>query len=832
MAEESLAAGSGPAAGASLQCTSTDAGASESCSPAGTESSNSAQPGQVYVEPQPEWGYYLAYDQKDGYVLMFGTNAKTWTFAHGIWDQLHPPVSPPARSRMSIAYDPVDQYVVMFGGLGLASLTDALNDTWTFSGGNWTNITSTAGPAPSPRYHAVMAFDNASNEMVLFGGTNNTLAYGDTWYFIGGRWTQIPTGGVLCGGPGQPACSISSAPSARYGASMVYYAAPKEDYLLLFGGGAHDPNATGNKTYSDTWQFENGAWTNITPAKSSPSARILATMAYDAHDQYVVLFGGLVSAKILTTGNDTWKFSKGSWVKLHPIVSPPARVQGGMVYDPLDGYVVLFGGLSSTAFNAPLLGDTWAFESGTWIELSPTISPSLRSGEGLVYDATDHYDLLFGGVLGPFYLGDTWRFVDGTWTKLGTGGPGPSPRYNVSMAFDAQDGYVVLFGGIGPSGVLGDTWTFANGSWDQIFPTVSPSARQGAALTYDAGDGYLVLFGGRSATTVLQDTWTFVGGEWTGPLSSNHPGPRYGASETYDPSGPYVLLFGGIKSNGAILGDTWTFLAGAWTNVTKTLPSAPSARFGASLTYDARDQYDLLFGGSNHATDLDDTWEFVAGAWTSVAPVQGPSARFGGAITFDTSGDYALLFGGNGSSGALNDTWSFGGGNWTQVSVSHFPGSRSFASMTYDSKDLTVVLFGGIEGSSILGDTWEYVNGVWSPETQSQIAPTARYDASMVYDQEDGYVLLFGGEGSTGSFNDTWDFTAGQWSNITPVRAPAARYGATMVYDPKDSYVMLFGGEGMSGPLNDTWEYRAGVWTQLTIDRSVARGAVQCGRDL
>jgi hypothetical protein len=60
---------------------------------------------------------------------------------------------------------------------------------------------------------------------------------------------------------------------------------PASRDVVLFGG-------LDNKVDSNqTWEFQAGNWTQLTPA-TSPSARGLASMAYDAHDGVVILFGG------------------------------------------------------------------------------------------------------------------------------------------------------------------------------------------------------------------------------------------------------------------------------------------------------------------------------------------------------------------------------------------------------------------------------------------------------------------------------------------------------------------------------------------------------------
>ena len=85
----------------------------------------------------------------------------------------------------------------------------------------------------------------------------------------------------------------------------------------------------------------------------------------------------------------------------------------------------------------------------------------------------------------------------------------------------------------------------------------------------------------------------------------------------------YVLLFSGSSQN-----QTWTFANGVWNRLTPT-PSPP-ARVAASMTYDARDGYVLLFGGSagaqggynNSSSYLNNTWSFVHNVWTPLRRVR------------------------------------------------------------------------------------------------------------------------------------------------------------------------------------------------------------------
>lgn len=293
-------------------------------------------------------------------------------------------------------------------------------------------------------------------------------------------WTNIT--------PTPPAPS----PPTRWGAGFAYD--PMDQYSLLFAGDG------GGGCASDTWTYANGVWTQLSPA-SSPSTRCADTsMAYDPVDGYVLLFGGTFNG---VTFGDTWSFVGGTWTNLTPSLStsPPARWAASLAYDPVDNYMLLFGGVDSSNRN---LNDVWAFKGGAWTQITTTSAPSPRSFAGLVYDPTDNGMITFGGA------SDTWKFVGGAWTQLSPNTTPPS-RWAPGMIWDSVDGYVLMFGGWHDvSTTLQDTWKFSGNSWTQLSPSNSPSSRGGPVMTFDGTDGYPLLFGGQPAgCCTLSDTWRF-----------------------------------------------------------------------------------------------------------------------------------------------------------------------------------------------------------------------------------------------------------------------------------------------------------------------------------
>ena len=155
-------------------------------------------------------GASLAYDATTKTVVLFGgsfaddTNSnETWTWDGVTWTQQLPPVSPPARNwnaTNGMVFDSQLGKVVLFGGY-----TDQfviMDDTWEWDGTSKTWTQQFPAHNPSPRT-ATLAYDPIANQVLLFGGWTNGVAYGDTWTYDGVDWTQQPAGDVAADASGQ-----------------------------------------------------------------------------------------------------------------------------------------------------------------------------------------------------------------------------------------------------------------------------------------------------------------------------------------------------------------------------------------------------------------------------------------------------------------------------------------------------------------------------------------------------------------------------------------------------------------------------------------------------
>lgn len=620
------------------------------------------------------------------------------------------------------------------------------------------------------------------------------------------------------------------APTPGYGITMVYDGA--DHYVLAYGTGISD-NAS-----AETWAYANGVWTDVTPAYSPP-ARVSPYLAYDPIDGYVVMFGGWASsAGGPSEYGDTWTYAGGVWTQLHPTYSPSPRDSGVMSWDGKDGYIVLFGSYSGD-------NDTWSFVGGGWTE---QIASSQCTGPGgstpcplgvedasMAYDPTDGYLLMFGGDYysgGNNYVQDTWSYSAGHWTNLTanpcTSSTCPAGRDNAMMTWDAADGYVLMYGGYAKKD-LQDTWKFLGGTWTEVISSCSggicPPKTDSAGMAYDPVDGFVVMFGGYAQE---DSAWKYEAGVWY-PLTQNTtPEARYNMALTYDAADNEVVMFGG--TDGHQLGSTWTFSNGQWTNATATPCTAstcPGARWGANMTYDAKDGYVVLFGGQDTAGYLRDTWTFSQGTWTESTVVctgaTCPSARSGFALAYDNAAKEVVLFGGDASGTLEQDTWTYSAGAWSQVAItcsaSTCPSARTGAAMTFDGADNYLLLWGGQTGASTyVNDTWDFASGAWTEIssgacTYAAPCPGTGAAAQFAYDPGLGKVVLVGGSYGSGVSSSVWYYAGGSWTDAYPTVAPTARGLGAMVYDGALGGLVLFGGWNRA-PLGDTWMLVSPVFAQ------------------
>ena len=364
---------------------------------------------------------------------------------------------PSARTAYQMATDSEDGYVLLFGGCpGYAFQamcgTSVMNDTWTFSGGAWTNVTATLTLIPPARSAGVMADDPAAGGVILFGGQAGGCTLADTWEWLGGVWIRLA-----------PAAS----PPALTGAAMAYDASDGE--LVLTGGAL---SGTTNMS-STTWTFKDGTWTNATAA-AGPPGWYLPAFTPDPVSGGALLYGGVSLGLTPRHDAQTWRFADGAWTNETAsagTTNPGSRLGAATAFDPVRNGTFLSGGSNGVATYET---DVWELSAtGSWSALpSPHAPPGAFFESSAAWDGSDGYLVDFGSATlsasnGPPTVSgidpSTWALL----TELTAELEGPTTGApNASLSFDGSG----TDGGLPPYAF---TWSFGDGHTATGSATVS-----------------------------------------------------------------------------------------------------------------------------------------------------------------------------------------------------------------------------------------------------------------------------------------------------------------------------------------------------------------------
>lgn len=320
----------------------------------------------------------------------------TTTMGPGTWTFLDPSGDVPAvRSAPGMAYETASNTVILFGGIlttadelvtyGDTVIYDPVSNTWS----NYDPII-----APPPRDTPAMAFDEDDGQVILFGGISVNGQYlDDTWAYDPStfQWMDL-----------EP---MGDRPWARYYPSLTYDAASGAS--ILFGGlDIDDINM-----FNDTWSYDRATntWTEISTTGALPAPRYGHSMVYESSNGVMILFGGWTERGAV---NDTWSYDPqtSAWTELRPTGElPTPRDSCAMVYDPVAGKVILFGGWDDYGF----LDETWVYDpaENSWMELRPEgDQPPPTALTAMVWSEVSDSAILFGGYDGESESADTWAF--------------------------------------------------------------------------------------------------------------------------------------------------------------------------------------------------------------------------------------------------------------------------------------------------------------------------------------------------------------------------------------------------------------------------------------
>lgn len=230
----------------------------------------------LYDLPIPRSSFGFAYDQKRGVFVLFGGEAflsvlifgDTWEYDGVNWRHIDIPAypTPPTpRTQVALVYDTTRERIIMHGGTDTVLTFD---DTWTYNGSRWTEISTTTKPTATD-FNRMYAYDEDRDSLVLFGGGVGVSEIDETWEFDGTDWTQATPG---------------TSPPERKSGDMVYDQVNKN--IVLFGG------FTGVTTYDDTWIYDGTNWVELVTSAEPTNGLSGHWMGYDAIAERVLIFGG------------------------------------------------------------------------------------------------------------------------------------------------------------------------------------------------------------------------------------------------------------------------------------------------------------------------------------------------------------------------------------------------------------------------------------------------------------------------------------------------------------------------------------------------------------
>jgi hypothetical protein len=199
------------------------------------------------------------------------------------WTPLSPSGTPPTvRFFQGASYDQTNNIMTIFGGAGCFG--GVFNDVWVLSNANglggtpvWTQLSPTGTP-PAARYGFATVFVQGFNQMVIFGGNNGSMLFGDTWILERANGKTAPAWRFV---------AVDSSPPAREFPAAAYDA--ENNCLTIFGGFSTAP-------LNDIWILTgSSSWHHGTPSGTLPLGRYSHSAVYDPGTNRMIIFGGSIT---------------------------------------------------------------------------------------------------------------------------------------------------------------------------------------------------------------------------------------------------------------------------------------------------------------------------------------------------------------------------------------------------------------------------------------------------------------------------------------------------------------------------------------------------------
>lgn len=563
--------------------------------------------------PGPRSGHVGVHDTRRRRLIVYGgengerdipgtTLGDLWALSLGEVQQWRPihaegPAPSPRRWARGI-YDPIRDRVLILGGyLSGGVWSDELWELRLGGRPTW-RLLRASGDSPGPLLFFSAIYDEANDQMVLFGGVRPNGASSQDVYAL--TLDDPPTWRRV-----QPA---GSPPPTIDRHSAIYDAF--EHRMLVYGGLLQNGAAS-----SDVWSLTLGAnvaWSKL-EVGGVPLRLTGSSVMLDPARRRVIAYGGPLLSEVWEM-----KLETPSWTRFPgSFGSPPSRAAGAAFYDERRDRVVTYGTLHYIEGSLWRYGSPWALRLGSkpvWEPLQVPDDPELHLYRPWAFDPVGDRLLVFGDrardlrTIWQMDLGDT-----PFWTPLRVVGDAPVLIGAPTWTFDPVRRKAFVFG-------LGESWretwsldVVGEPRWTRLAPENAPPWGIYRTPFMDPVRRRFLMFGGVSEGLEASSAiWSLDLDDPTKwrllSTSGAAPSARNASCGVYDPTGDRLLLFGGGSFSGA-LEDLWELSLRdppTWTRLTPR-GTAPIARYWASAVYDSRRGRMVLLGGSG-GFDIHDTW--------------------------------------------------------------------------------------------------------------------------------------------------------------------------------------------------------------------------------
>jgi RHS repeat-associated protein len=336
-----------------------------------------------------------------GGAATFGLGNDVWVLsnANGLggnpaWTQLSPTGTPPSPRRyFSAVYDPSSNRMILFGGCTCVGSNDpqATNDVWVLTNADGTEVNAPSwiqltpiGTLPAARDAYVLAYDNTTNRMIIFGGFGDvpsfSLSYNDVWVLSNANGLGVAPTWVLV----SPDGATGSPPFVDATTGGIYN--PSNNHLTIVGGSVPSSAITA------VWVLQNANglggspnWTQLSPTGGPPEGRDGGAIIYDVSSDRLTIFGG-ENQPLGTLLNDTWVLTSATSIPgtvsslLSAVPNSGKQGQQNLSVD-LTGQLTHFTqGSTQVSFGAGITVGTTTVMDATHLNVQITIDPAAAVG--------------------------------------------------------------------------------------------------------------------------------------------------------------------------------------------------------------------------------------------------------------------------------------------------------------------------------------------------------------------------------------------------------------------------------------------------------------------